>query len=78
MGARGDATYRRAAKEGGVWLLSDVDYARLYRALKTFGRQLSVASPGGIAKADAKRGKACSKPNELAPSQKRRRNGHCA
>jgi hypothetical protein len=56
MGARGDATYRRAAKEGGVWLLSDVDYARLYRALKTFGRQLSVASPGGIAKADARMG----------------------
>src|ERR1700730_15559533 len=23
-------------------------------------------------------GKACSKPNELPPSQKRRRNGHCA
>jgi hypothetical protein len=41
-------------KEGGVWLMSDVDYARLCRALETFDRQLSVASLGGIAKAEAR------------------------
>ncbi|WOD16982.1 hypothetical protein [Paraburkholderia kirstenboschensis] len=41
-------------KEGGVWLMSDVDYARLCRAFETFGRQLSVASLGGIAKAEAR------------------------
>ncbi|WP_408240036.1 MULTISPECIES: hypothetical protein [Paraburkholderia] len=43
-----------AEKEGGVWLMSDVDYARLCRAFETFGRQLSVASLGGIAKAEAR------------------------
>ena len=43
-----------AEKEGGVWLMSDVDYARLCRALETFDRQLSVASLGGIAKAEAR------------------------
>jgi hypothetical protein len=41
-------------KEGGVWLMSDVDYARLCRAFETFGRQLSVASLAGIAKAEAR------------------------
>jgi hypothetical protein len=34
--------------------MSDVDYARLCRAFETFGRQLSVASLGGIAKAEAR------------------------
>jgi hypothetical protein len=41
-------------KEGGVWLLRDVDYAWLCRAFETFSRQLSVASLGGIAKAKAR------------------------
>ncbi|MFL9966905.1 hypothetical protein PQR02_39395 [Paraburkholderia sediminicola] len=41
-------------KEGGVWLIDDADYAWLCQAFETFDRQLSVASLGGIAKAEAK------------------------
>jgi len=41
-------------KERSVWLMSDVDYARLCQAFATFDRQLSVASLGGIAKAEAR------------------------
>jgi hypothetical protein len=42
-----------AEKEGGVWLMGDVDYAWLCVAFETFGRQLSVASLDGISKAEA-------------------------
>jgi hypothetical protein len=41
-------------KEGGEWLIDDVDYAWLCQAFESFGRQLSVASLGGIAKAEAR------------------------
>jgi hypothetical protein len=43
-----------AEKEGGVWLMGDIDYARLCQAFEIFCRQLSVASLGGIAKAEAR------------------------
>jgi hypothetical protein len=43
-----------AEKEGGVWLMGDVDYASLCVAFELFGRQLSVASLDGIAKAEAR------------------------
>ena len=45
-----------AEKEGGVWLMGDADYAWLCQAFETFGRQLSVASLDGIAKAEARMG----------------------
>jgi hypothetical protein len=41
-------------KEGGEWLIDDADYAWLCQAFETFDRQLSVASLGGIAKAEAR------------------------
>jgi hypothetical protein len=43
-----------AEKEGGVWLMGDVDYGSLCVAFELFGRQLSVASLDGIAKAEAR------------------------
>jgi hypothetical protein len=43
-----------AEKEGGVWLMGDFDYAWICVAFETFGRQLSVASLDGIAKAEAR------------------------
>jgi hypothetical protein len=43
-------------KEGGEWLIDDVDYARLCRAFETFDHQLSAASLGGIAMAEARMG----------------------
>ncbi|QBR02485.1 hypothetical protein [Paraburkholderia pallida] len=41
-------------KENGVWVMGDGDYAWVCIAFNLFGRQLSVASLDGIAKAEAR------------------------
>ncbi len=43
-----------AARENGVWAMSDTDYAWLCFALDVFARQLAAASLESIAKAEAR------------------------